>query len=413
LIHAYSSLDKVNILQIIATLNPRSGGPSQAIQNLAPQVIEQGHGMEVVCLDDANSDFLVPQVFPYHALGAGRGSWAYHRALRPWLNKNLPRFDAVVLNGLWQYSGYLMSKLARQNVSFPYFIFPHGMLDPWFQQVSKRRLKAIRNWFYWKFIEQHVIRQAEGLLFTCAEEMRVARETFRPYQPKRQIDVGFGVAEPPAYHPGMANAFRQKCPGVNNNSYFLFLGRVDLKKGIDILIEAYAAMLQSGAKTGKDLFPSLVIAGPGLETAFGRQMQQLALSLCPSDSVFWPGMLIGDAKWGALYHSEAFVLTSHQENFGIAVAEAMGCGKAVLISNKINIWREIEQDKAGLFGEDTQPGAEKLLARWLRLPTEDKMAMARAAKASFEKRFGVSSAARSLVAALGESTMPRRTESLR
>jgi glycosyltransferase involved in cell wall biosynthesis len=403
----------MNLLQIIATLNPRSGGPSQAIQNLAPQVIDQGHGMEVVCLDDANSDFLAQQVFPYHALGAGRGSWAYHRALRPWLNKNLARFDAVVLNGLWQYSGYLMSKLARQNVSSPYFIFPHGMLDPWFQQVSKRRFKAIRNWLYWKMIEQHVIRQAEGLLFTCAEEMRVARDTFRPYQPKRQIDVGFGVAEPPAYHAGMASAFRRKCPGVNNNSYILFLGRVDPKKGVDILIEAYAAMLQSGAKTGKDLWPSLIIAGPGLETAFGQKMQQLASSLCPPDSVFWPGMLTGDAKWGALYHAEAFVLISHQENFGIAVAEAMACGKPVLISNKINIWREIEQDKAGLIEEDTQQGAEKLLARWLCLSSEDKMALAHAGKASFEKRFGVGSAARSLLAAIGESTMPQHATSVR
>ncbi len=369
--------------------------------------------MEVVCLDDPRSEFLTQQAFPFHALGAGRGSWAYHRALRPWLSKNLPRFDAVVLNGLWQYSGYLMSKLARQNDSPPYFIFPHGMLDPWFQQVSNRRFKAIRNWLYWKIIEQHVIRQAGGLLFTCGEEMRVACDTFRPYRPKRQIDVGFGVAEPPAYHPGMADAFRQKCPGVNNNSYLIFLGRVDPKKGVDLLIEAYAAMMRSGAQTGKDSLPRLVMAGPGLETAFGRKMQQLALSLCPPESILWPGMLIGDAKWGALYHSEAFVLISHQENFGIAVAEAMGCGKPVLISNKINIWREIEEDKAGLFGEDTQPGAEKLLGRWLRLPPEDKMAMALAAKASFEKRFGVGSAARNLVAALGETRMPRRAESVR
>ena len=92
-----------------------------------------------------------------------------------------------------------------------------------------------------------------------------------------------------------------------------------------------------------------MIAGPGLDTAFGREMRQLAESLCPQPStltpqpaVFFPDMLTGDAKWGALYGCEAFVLPSHQENFGIAVVEALACGKPVLISNQVNIWREIE-----------------------------------------------------------------------
>ncbi len=59
-------------------------------------------------------------------------------------------------------------------------------------------------------------------------------------------------------------------------------------------------------------------------------------------------MLTGDLKWGAFRAAEAFVLPSHQENFGIAVVEALACGKPVLISDKVNIWREIVEDGAGL-----------------------------------------------------------------
>ena len=58
-------------------------------------------------------------------------------------------------------------------------------------------------------------------------------------------------------------------------------------------------------------------------------------------------MLQGDLKWGAFHASDAFVLPSHQENFGIAVAEALGCGLPALISDKVNIWREVEADGAG------------------------------------------------------------------
>jgi glycosyltransferase involved in cell wall biosynthesis len=76
-------------------------------------------------------------------------------------------------------------------------------------------------------------------------------------------------------------------------------------------------------------------------------------------------MLTGDAKWGALYGCDAFILPSHQENFGIAVVEALACGKPVLISNKVNIWREIEKDRAGTVRDDTVSGTKRLLDYWL------------------------------------------------
>jgi len=76
-------------------------------------------------------------------------------------------------------------------------------------------------------------------------------------------------------------------------------------------------------------------------------------------------MLQGDAKWGALYGCEAFVLPSHQENFGIAVVEALACGKLVLISDQVNIGREIVEDGAGLVEGDTEEGVEKLLRQFL------------------------------------------------
>ena len=393
----------MKLLHVIGSMNPQTGGPCQGIRSLASQMFKAGNTVEAVCLDDPNSEYLSQTPFPIHALGRGRGPWGYHPALLPWLKKNLSRYDAIILNGLWQYQGYALFKASQRTAIPVYFIFPHGMLDPWFQTASERRMKAIRNWFYWKFIEQRVIRQAGALLFTCAEEMRLARETFHPYQPQREINVGYGVAGPPKYQPGMEKAFTEKCPEVKGKSYFLFLSRIHSKKGVDILIRAYSALCRSAVINGQTQRPKLVIAGPGLETSYGRRMQRLAAKLCPPNSVFWPGMLTGDAKWGAFHNSEAFVLTSHQENFGIAVVEALACGKPVLISNQVNIWREIEEDRGGFVDDDTLKGAENIFRRWESLSPENRTAMETAAKSSYEKRFSISAAARRLITTIEQS----------
>jgi glycosyltransferase involved in cell wall biosynthesis len=187
------------------------------------------------------------------------------------------------------------------------------------------------------------------------------------------------------------------------------LGRIHPKKGVDILIRAFAAVY--GSKLDAQ-YPStcLVIAGPGKETTFGRAMYEMAARTCPPGSVLWPGMLTGDAKWGAIYNAEAFVLPSHQENFGIAVAEALSCGTPVLISNQINICREIEEDQAGFVGDDTSTGAEQVLRRWKSRSPEDHKRMKRAAQLSYETRFGIVQAARNLLDLLEKTE--NRIESL-
>src|SRR5690606_26947031 len=104
-----------------------------------------------------------------------------------------------------------------------------------------------------------------------------------------------------------------------------------------------------------------VIAGPCGDAKYIKQLQAQAEAFCPTDSVIWPGMLTGDAKWGALRAAEVFLLTSHQENFGIAVVESLACGTPVLISQQVNIWPEIVEDEVGFSEPDTMRGILRLL----------------------------------------------------
>jgi glycosyltransferase involved in cell wall biosynthesis len=140
----------------------------------------------------------------------------------------------------------------------------------------------------------------------------------------------------------------------------------------------------------------LVMAGPDPQN--WREELNLGAKAARLDHrIHWPGMLRGDAKWGAFQASEAFVLPSHQENFGIAVAEALACGKPVLLSDKVNIAAEIAADGAGLMELDTPAGTERLLQRWIEMPQAERQAMAARALECFHKRYDMRENAKTTV----------------
>ena len=145
------------------------------------------------------------------------------------------------------------------------------------------------------------------------------------------------------------------------------------------------------------------MAGPdqtGWKVVLESQAQELGIA----DRITWAGMLQGEIKWGAYYAAEAFVLPSHQENFGIVVAEALACGLPVLISDKINIWREIAEDGAGLVDADTVDGTTRNLQRWLSMNLNERQGMATKARASFQHRFTVRAMASSLLDTIRKNT---------
>ena len=210
--------------------------------------------------------------------------------------------------------------------------------------------------------------------------------------------MGFGIIPPPVFSSEMFREFLETCPGIAHQPFLLFLGRIHEKKGVDLLIKAYADFVLPAH--GKQM-PKLVIAGPGLDTPFGKQIIHLAGTHPQLNGlVFFPGMLTGNAKWGALYGCGAFVLPSHQENFGVAVVEAMACKKAVLISDQINIWEEINNGGGGIVNPDTLEGTSASLKKWLNLPLTAQQQMGEQALITFKKHFHIRSAVASFLKAI-------------
>jgi glycosyltransferase involved in cell wall biosynthesis len=140
--------------------------------------------------------------------------------------------------------------------------------------------------------------------------------------------------------------------------------------------------------------------GPDSTVAYRRSLERLISKTCPEGSVTWTGLLTGDLKWGAFRASDVFALTSHQENFGIAVAESLACGLPVLLTNQVNIWREIAHDRAGFVENDDEAGATALLQRWMALDEAARDVMRANASLCFAAHFDVRHTSVRLTAAL-------------
>lgn len=383
----------MNLLHLLSTVDPRAGGPIEGVRQSGSVMASMGHRIEVATLDAPDAPFLNDFPLPLTALGPGRGFYGFSPRFVPWLREHAARFDAVVVHGLWQFHGFGAWQALRAAQT-PYYVYAHGMLDPWFKRAYP--LKHLKKWLYWPWAEYRVLRDAAAVIFTTEDERLLARQSFWLYRANERV-VPFGTGLPPPDAPALREAFWQAWPELRGKRLVLFLGRIHPKKGCDLLIRAFA-------EYSRDVPDAhLMIAGPDL-TGWQPSLQTIATSCAIADRITWPGMLQGDLKWGAFYASDVFALPSHQENFGVAVAEALACGLPVLISDKVNIWREVAEDHAGFVGEDSVAGATYALSRWRSLDDSARETMRLQAARTFATRFTNESMVAALLAVLESRT---------
>ena len=382
----------MKLLRVIATLDPQHGGPAAGLRAVTPELTRLGHQTTFASLDAPDRADTFKPGAPVVGLGPARGGYAYSPKLVPWLRQHAAEYDAVFVHGLWQHHGRAVHRVLSGSET-PYFVFPHGMLDPWFRHAYP--LKHAKKWIYWKLCERRVLRDAAAVFFTCEEERRLARESFSPYACTERV-VAYGTAAPSQDDADERSIWRESTPELTGKPFWLFLGRIHPKKGVDLLLQAYREHV---AKVGRAA-PALVLAGPCSDPTYLATLQEIARSLPSGSHVVWPGMLNGSRKWGALRDAEVFILPSHQENFGIAVAEALAVGTPVLISRKVNIWAEIESVGAGFADSDDIAGTLRLVQRWHGLSEDDRIKMRQNAKHLFLQRYEIGRVARSLVQAV-------------
>ena len=382
----------MRILHVINSLNPLEGGTVECVRQLATQMILLGHEVEVIsCKDTLGADWLGEFPALVHALGPGFGTYAYSPKLLKWLRGNAQRYDMIIVNGLWQYHGACVSRVANER-NLNYVVYPHGMLDPWSRRAHP--FKYVKKFLYWLCVERRTLSRAAALIFTSDEEARLAPHFFPSANWTAKI-VGNGVADPPDVSAQDVAAFRSDHGIPPDRVVWLFMSRLHSKKGLEDLIDSLSAVMAWPTP------PIMVIAGGGKEE-YVNQLKGRCNTLGLQKDVIWTGPIYSTAKWAAFRSAELFILPSHQENFGIVVAEALSVGLPVCTTKQVNIWSIVKNEKAGLICEDNRTSLTSALCAWRKLTIAERGEFGKNALRCYESHFKISSVAGRLEIILNE-----------
>jgi len=375
---------KKRILHVIPSVNPALGGTVEALMQMVRVSFESEQIHEILSLDDSNRITSPDDRITIHAVGPTKRFYGYTPRIDEWLDLHLKAYNCAIIHGCWQYHSLAVFKACKKQ-GIPYFQYTHGMLDPWFKRTY--HLKHLKKWLYWPWAEYRVLKHASRVIFTCEEEKRLAAQSFWLYRVNPEV-IPLGIRVPDLDTNNCKSRFFDKHPSLKGKRLMTFMSRIHEKKGIDLLLNAVIEIQKNSRCSDADYI--LVIAGPCKDPVYEKQLKSISDRL-PSNGIFetvyWTGMVQDEEKWGLLAASEAFVLPSHQENFGMVVAESLSIGTPVLITDKVNIWREVESVKAAMVASDTQSEIIKLIEKWTSTSDTDKLQYRQNALLCFERFF--------------------------
>lgn len=354
----------MKILHVIADLDPSKGGPPAACRGQAQLMARRGHQVRIVTTDRGFPGGGADQVEnpEVEALRASSPaffgtSWAMRRRLR----ELIPEVDVVHLHSLYLFHDWAAGQLCRA-FGKPYIVRPHGSLDPYIYHQHRWRKAVLEAAF-----QNAVLRGAAGLHFTTQEEWDLARPVARN---PRGCVIYNGI-DLDDYRSMPRSALRMRHPQIGDRKVVLFFGRLSKKKGLDILVDAFAEVAQSRPAL------CLVIAGPdeGVKAALLERIRQLGIA----ERCVFTGIVGGEDKRALLYGSDFFVLPSFSENFAITVVEAALCGLPIIMSDRVNLWHEFAAGDAACIVPPTVDSVARSLAELVDNPS---LAAAMAARSS-------------------------------
>jgi len=332
----------MRILNVLSNLAPAYGGPVQICRELSRGMVARGHEVSIYTthLDyptgvrDVPTDRPIEEhgvtirYFPveitpmFVSVGLGRT-----------LARDVPNFDIVHVHGVYRYPQVIGGMMARHH-RVPYLVRTYGSLDPFMYHKNERKLaKRI----YERLFMYRLLNGAAAIHYTTEEEAE--RTGFLKLRPPRLV-VPNGIDSGRYERRDLTGAFRAR-HGLEDRFIVLHYGRITMKKGLDLLVPAFAALAREVPQA------HLVVAGPDNEN-FGAKVRGWVEAEGIDDRVTFTGLLQGDDALAVLNDADVFALPSYTENFGISVVEAMAAARPVVISDQVNIWREIERHEAGI-----------------------------------------------------------------
>ncbi len=321
------------MLHVIPSMSPNRGGPSFVMRTLARTLSQDMEVHVATTDDDGEGRIAVAHGIPCDEEGAT--FWYFPRQTRAytfswpltlWLWRNVSRFDLVHIHALFSYPA-IAAAFAARRANVPYLVRPLGTLNRWGFQNRHPLLKRLSFFL----IERRVLSAAAAIHYTSEQELQEA-ETLSAGG--NAVIIPNPVDLPQSFE-------RNSAPEWRGRQVILFLSRLNPKKGLDLLLAAFARVYDRNPRA------LLVIAGAG-DPGWVASLHEHAERLKISENVLWTGFLEGKEKVRLLSAADVFVLPSYSENFGVAVAEALAYGCPVVVSDQVGIHAELRRAGAGL-----------------------------------------------------------------
>ena len=381
----------MKILHCVASLAPRHGGPTVAVLGMVRAQREQGIDAVILSSDDDVGGHLevplrqwiehegVPVLFLRRVTARQHTlvGFTYTPEYPVWLREHLHEYDFVHVHTVFSHPANAAMRACRK-AAVPYCVRPLGQLCHWSLQ-QRRLVKQLQLALFTR-------RNIDAARFIhCTSDMEVRETASEGFRSPCEV-LPHGIVMPPRLLDAR-ESLRNLLAVPADRPVLVFMSRVHPKKGIELLLEAAAAL--------REPF-ELVIVGTGDADYVAGLKRQVAKSLV--EHVHWLGFKEGDDKWRVLQGADLFVLPSHSENFGIAVLEAIACELPVVISDQVALQDEVKKHQLGRVVPLEVKSLIEAISSLLAAPAERAAISARAITTAAE-HFSWQAAARRLISA--------------
>lgn len=244
--------------------------------------------------------------------------------------------DVVHGHGFYVAPNWVLGREARR-LRKPLIYHPHGMFEPWILERSRGK-KRIAHWLFENANFRHA-RLWRALTGKEADQIRAQ-----------------GITAPVIICPnGIDPVSFARVPGLRTNCVqktrreLLFLARLHPKKGLDLLMQAWASLPSDLRRDWR-----IVIAGPD-ELGHRAEIEALVARLGIAADVAFTGSVSGESKLAVLASADAFVLPSYSEGFSVAILEALACRLPVVATHACN-FPDLEKQGGGWCVHSTVEG---------------------------------------------------------
>jgi glycosyltransferase involved in cell wall biosynthesis len=321
------------VLHVVPYLGGEAGGPPVVVKRLAEGARKAGWESRIV----TSREFLSLEeerglrTSEVMVLSSRRSALfgAQARALLAAIHQT----DVLHCHTLWSPVVSRSAAIARM-LGKKYVVAPHGMLDPY-----SFRQKNLKKRAYLECVERKTLSAASRILFTADDEMYLAERTLGNI-PNAAV-IPLGADRLPKGKSELRRKFFDLHPDLREKRILLFMGRLHPKKRPEVLLDVMAAIRS-------EIPDAVLLYAGGGDDKYVSEIKARSHKMGLAKCVRFLGHLSGEAKYSALASADLFLLPSHQENFAIALAEALHAGVPAIVTKRVNIWKEVVDANAGL-----------------------------------------------------------------